>query len=174
MQVRLISQFLGVLLAILAVVMALPMLLGWLLWDEPAAAGAFARAVAITLAGAAACILVGGIRPQEETLRHREAFLGVTAAWILSGVFGALPFFFSGLFGGFVNSVFEAVSGFTTTGATILSEIESLPKSLLLWRATTHWLGGMGIVLLSVAILPLLGVGGMELFKAEVPGPTSE
>lgn len=173
MQIRLISQALGALLAILALIMAVPALLGWL-WGEEGAMIALSEGVAATLGGSVALLGIGGLRPKRGTLRHREAFLVVSLAWGAAGVFGGLPFYFSGQFGGLVNAVFESVSGFTTTGATILSNVEAVPKSLLLWRATTHWLGGMGIVLLSVAVLPLLGVGGMELFKAEVPGPTTD
>jgi len=86
-------------------------------------------------------------------------------------LFGTLPFLFSGSIPHFTHAYFESVSGFTTTGATILTDIERLPKGILLWRSQTQWLGGMGIILLSIAILPFLGVGGMQLYKAEVPSP---
>ena len=85
--------------------------------------------------------------------------------------FGALPFSFSGTFPSFTDSYFESLSGFTTTGASVLTEIEGVDKAVLLWRSTTQWLGGMGIIVLSIAILPFLGVGGMQLYKAEVPSP---
>ena len=84
----------------------------------------------------------------------------------------ALPFYISGAIPNFSEAFFETVSGFSTTGATILTDIESLPKSMLFWRSLTHWLGGMGIIVLAVAVLPLLGVGGLQLLKAEAPGPT--
>ncbi len=104
----------------------------------------------------------------------REGFAIVTFAWTGAAVFGALPYLFTGTIQGFVPAVFESMSGFTTTGATVFTEIESLPHGILFWRAFTHWLGGMGIIVLAIAILPYLGVGGMQLFKAEVPGPTPE
>ncbi len=104
----------------------------------------------------------------------REGFAVVTLGWSLFAVLGALPFYLSGAIPSFLDACFETMSGFTTTGATILTEIETLPQSLLLWRAMTHWFGGMGIIVLSLAILPMLGVGGMQLFKAEVPGPTAD
>jgi trk system potassium uptake protein TrkH len=85
-----------------------------------------------------------------------------------------LPFVFSGAIPSYLNAFFETMSGFTTTGSTILTDIEAMPPSLLLWRSLTQWLGGMGIIVLSLAILPMLGVGGMQLFKAEVPGPTTD
>jgi trk system potassium uptake protein TrkH len=106
------------------------------------------------------------------TLSAKDGFLFVTSSWIAAAFTGALPFYLSGAMPEFVNAVFETMSGFTTTGASILSDIESLPSSILFWRSLTHWLGGMGIVVLTVAVLPLLGIGGLQLIKAEAPGPT--
>jgi trk system potassium uptake protein TrkH len=110
----------------------------------------------------------------EGEITSREGFAIVTFAWAGAGVFGALPFLFTGAIDGFIPAVFESMSGFTTTGATVFTEIEELPHGILFWRSFTHWLGGMGIIVLAIAILPYLGVGGMQLFKAEVPGPTPE
>ncbi len=107
-------------------------------------------------------------------LRPKDGFLIVTAGWLLFAFIGALPFRLSGFIPSYTDAFFETISGFTTTGASILTNIEALPHGLLFWRSLTHWLGGMGIILLSLAILPLLGVGGMQLFKAEVPGPTHD
>jgi len=98
----------------------------------------------------------------------------VTIGWTVIGLFGALPFYISGEFGGFLGSFFESVSGFTTTGSSILTNIESVSKGLLFWRSFIQWLGGMGIIVLSVAILPFVGVGGMQLYKAEVPSPVPD
>jgi trk system potassium uptake protein TrkH len=108
----------------------------------------------------------------EKDLGYRDGFAVVVLSWLGLALLGALPFYFSGQMPSFVDCLFESMSGFTTTGSTILSSVEVLPKSVLFWRATTHWLGGMGIIVLSLAILPLLGVGGMQLFQAEMPGPT--
>jgi trk system potassium uptake protein TrkH len=105
------------------------------------------------------------------SLSHREGMAIVTLGWVSAGFFGALPFLLSGSIGTITNAYFESISGFTTTGASILSDIESLPKGILLWRSLTQWLGGMGIIVLSIAILPFLGVGGMQLYKAEIPSP---
>jgi len=104
----------------------------------------------------------------------REGFAIVTLAWTAAAFFGALPFLFTGTIQGFIPAWFESMSGFSTTGATIFTDIEALPHGVLFWRSFTQWLGGMGIIVLAIAILPYLGVGGMQLFKAEVPGPTPE
>jgi len=110
----------------------------------------------------------------EQDLRFRDGFLVVVLSWLGLAFLGALPFYFSGQMNHFVDCWFESMSGFTTTGSTILVNVEVLPKSVLFWRATTHWLGGMGIIVLSLAILPLLGFGGAHLFQAEMPGPTKD
>jgi len=107
-------------------------------------------------------------------VHKRDGFLIVSVGWFLMSVFGSLPFIISGSIPNFVDAFFETVSGFTTTGATILTDIEAMPKALLFWRSMTHWLGGMGIIVLTIAILPLLGVGGMQLFVAESPGVTPD
>ena len=101
----------------------------------------------------------------------REGFFSVGLIWVLSGVFGALPFWFSGQFGSYVDCFFETISGFTTTGSTILTAIEGLPLGLLFWRSFTHWLGGMGVLILTTALLPFLGINSTHLIRAESPGP---
>ena len=108
---------------------------------------------------------------EEYHLSHRDGVAIVTLGWIMAGLFGTLPYLFSGAIPNFTNAYFESISGFTTTGATILTDIESLPKGVLLWRSQTQWIGGMGIIVLSIAILPFLGVGGMQLYRAEIPSP---
>jgi trk system potassium uptake protein TrkH len=110
----------------------------------------------------------------KDELTSREGFAIVSFSWAAVAVFGALPYLFSGVLDSPVAALFEAMSGFTTTGATVFSEIESLPHGILFWRSLTHWIGGMGIIVLVIAVLPFLGVGGMQLFRAEVPGPTPE
>ena len=98
----------------------------------------------------------------------------VALAWAAAGIFGGLPFLFGGVFPGVEDCFFESFSGFSTTGASVMTNIEAVPKGILFWRSLTHWLGGMGIIVLSIAILPFLGVGGMQLYKAEVPGPVPD
>ncbi len=130
------------------------------------------------LAAAGLGVLIGGlvllIVRDAPDLRVREGFAVVGFGWLVVGLLGAMPYWWSGQIPSFTDAVFESISGFTTTGASILTDIESRSHGTLFWRALTHWLGGMGIVLLALAILPLLGVGGMQLFRAEVPGPVSE
>jgi len=123
-------------------------------------------------------LVIGGVltlvfMPEKE-LGYKDGFAIVAFSWIGLALLGALPYHNSGFIPSFVDAFFEAMSGFTTTGSTILTDIEILPRSLLFWRAMTQWLGGMGIIVLSLAILPLLGIGGMQLFQAEVPGPTAD
>lgn len=110
-------------------------------------------------------------KKQPIKLTIKSTFVIVAFAWIICSLFGAIPFIFSGYFPSITDAIFESVSGITTTGATILSDVECLPRSLNLWRCATHWLGGMGIVALTVALFPLLGVGGFQLIKAETTGP---
>ncbi|HCY75735.1 MAG TPA: potassium transporter [Ignavibacteriales bacterium] len=107
-------------------------------------------------------------------LGKREGYLIVTLGWIIMSLFGALPFVVHGSIPSYTDAFFETMSGFTTTGATILSNIEAVPHGLLFWRSFTQWIGGMGIIVLSLAILPLLGIGGMQLYAAEVPGVTKD
>jgi trk system potassium uptake protein TrkH len=109
---------------------------------------------------------------RKESISTRDGFLLVSLSWILASLFSCLPFYLSGTIPRFVDCFFETMSGYTTTGASILTHIEALPRPILFWRSFTHWLGGMGIVVLTVAIFPLLGVGGLQLIKAEAPGPT--
>lgn len=120
--------------------------------------------------------LVGTVstRTKKKDVSAREGFAIVTFAWLATGMFGSLPYLFTGSIPHVIPAFFESLSGFTTTGATVLSDIEALPHGILFWRSLTHWLGGMGIIVLAIAVLPYLGIGGMQLFKAEVPGPTPE
>lgn len=110
-------------------------------------------------------------------LTPKEGFAIVTLAWLIMTVFGALPFYFTRFHSfefSYTDAYFETMSGLTTTGASILTDIESLPRGLLLWRSLTHWIGGMGIIVLFLAILPALGAGGFQLFRAEIPGPMKD
>lgn len=104
-------------------------------------------------------------------MNKREGYIVVAFGWIVMSLTGTLPYIATGAIPTFTDAFFETMSGFTTTGATILEDIEAVPKGVLFWRSTTQWIGGMGIIVLAIAILPLLGVGGMQLFTAEAPGP---
>lgn len=113
-------------------------------------------------------------RKEKGKFGRREGYFIVTFTWIIFSLIGAIPFFISGYIPSFADAFFETMSGFTTTGASILNDIEALPYGLLFWRSLIQWLGGMGIIVLSLAVLPILGVGGMQLFVSEVPGPTKD
>ncbi|MGB5243283.1 MAG: potassium transporter TrkG, partial [Lutimonas sp.] len=110
----------------------------------------------------------------KKEIKKREGYLVVALGWIVMSFSGALPYYITGSIPSFTDAFFETMSGYTTTGASILNDIESLPKGLLLWRSTTHWIGGMGIIVMAIAILPLLGIGGMQMFAAEAPGPSTD
>ncbi|WP_394363731.1 TrkH family potassium uptake protein [Aequorivita viscosa] len=132
----------------------------------------------IILAGTVA-IGSGGIimfltRNHRKEIQKREGYIIVTFGWVFMALIGTLPYIFTGAIPNFTNAFFETMSGYSTTGATILTDIESLPNGILFWRSITHWIGGMGIIVLAIAILPLLGIGGMQLFAAEAPGPSGD
>ena len=110
-------------------------------------------------------------RGHKKEVKKKEGYIVVTFGWIVMSISGMLPYLFSGSIPSITDAFFETMSGYTTTGASILDDIEALPEGILLWRSLTHWIGGMGIIVLAIAILPLLGIGGMQLFSAEAPGP---
>ncbi|MDX1328817.1 MAG: potassium transporter TrkG, partial [Arenibacter sp.] len=110
-------------------------------------------------------------REHDKEVKRREGYIIVTFGWLVMSASGMLPYLFSESIPGVTNAFFETISGYTTTGASIVDDIEALPKGILFWRSLTHWIGGMGIIVLAIAILPLLGIGGMQLFAAEAPGP---
>lgn len=113
-------------------------------------------------------------RNKNDEVKKRDGFLIVAVGWLSMTIFGSLPYVLSGAIPNYTDAFFETISGLTTTGATILEDIEAMPEGILFWRSMTQWIGGMGIIVLTIAILPLLGVGGMELFASEAPGPTKD
>ena len=124
-------------------------------------------------------VLLGGLivfltKNVNKDIGRKEGYIIVSSVWIVFSFFGSLPYVISGAIPNFTNAFFETMSGFTTTGSSILADIESLPHGILFWRSITQWLGGMGIIVLSLAVLPVFGIGGMQLFMAEVPGPTPD
>lgn len=129
----------------------------------------------MVLSGIVTLVLGGMImlvtKGHRKEIQKRDGYIIVTFGWIFMALAGTLPYVLTGAIPGFANAFFETMSGYTTTGATILDDIESLPEGVLFWRSITHWIGGMGIIVLAIAILPLLGIGGMQLFAAEAPGP---
>jgi trk system potassium uptake protein len=165
--VKLIFNFIGILLMMLSGFMALSAL--WdIVYQENTTKPILISAV-ITF-GFGLSFFQFTRQNEHKNIGKKEGYIIVTFTWISITLFGALPFFLSGHISSFTDAFFETMSGFTTTGATILTDIEAMPKTLLFWRSTTHWLGGMGIIVLTLAILPILGVGGMQLFVAEAPG----
>lgn len=127
--------------------------------------------IAIALTGIIGLFMSFRKRKVEKTVTSKEGLAVVTIGWIAISLFGALPLFLSGSVATYIDAVFETVSGFTTTGATVIPDVESLPMGILFWRSFTHWIGGMGILVFTLALVPALGIGGFQMFKAESPGP---
>ena len=164
MNIRLVLRVTGRVMQLESAVMLIPLAVALLYRESPAP---FLYSILIIL-------ISGTLLSHLPARRHffaREGFVAVGLIWILTGVLGGLPFYFSGYFNSFVDCVFESCSGFTTTGSTILTDIESLPKGILFWRSFTHWLGGMGVLVLATAVLPSLGIRSSYLTRAETPGP---
>ncbi|MBZ4654854.1 MAG: trkH [Peptococcaceae bacterium] len=164
-----IISSLGIMLMIIGVSMVLPLM--WSLYYGDSDWLAFLGSSIVTfLAG----FVAHKATKLEGNFHNREAFIVVTFSWLLASAFGAIPYMLTGTFTSYADAFFETMSGFTTTGASVLNDIESLPHGVLFWRSLTHWLGGMGIVVLFIAILSSLGTGGMQMFRAESPGPVAE
>ncbi len=170
MKLGVVFYFQGLLALLIAASMVVP--LGVSLYYGEGDAPAFLTSVIITACVGAALVLP--LRGRTFNITRRESFAIVTLGWVLASAFGALPFLFAGTFSSFIDAYFETMSGFTTTGASVLADIEAEPHGILFWRSFTHWLGGMGIIVLFVAILPVLGVGAAQMFEYETPGPISE
>lgn len=167
MNIRIISYIIGWVLNCEAACLLLPLVCAFI-YDEPCAM-VFAMCIALCLLAGVALTFKP---PVKRSMYSREGFITVALSWIVISLFGALPFYFSGYIKNFIDAVFETVSGFTTTGASILTDVEVLPKSLLFWRSFTHWIGGMGVLVFLVAILPLSGGDNFHLIRAESPGPS--
>ena len=167
MNYKMIRNILGWLLIFEAGFMLVPLITG-LCYAE-----AEVRYFAVT---ALICAAIGGLcvwkKPKDPVLYAREGFVIVALSWIILSLFGAIPFFVSGTIPNYVDAVFETVSGFTTTGASILTAVEPLPRCMLMWRSFTHWVGGMGVLVFIMAFIPLSGGQNMHIMKAESPGPS--
>lgn len=152
--------------------MMLPGLIMALVWEERAMIEGFAVPMGFTLAVSLPVIV--SLRKDPFRITSKDGLLLVFLTWSFMSLLGAVPYYLAGMGITFTDAVFESACGFATTGATTFSDVEMLPRSLLFWRSMTHWFGGMGIILLTVALMPLLGVGGFQLIKAETPGPEKE
>ena len=168
MHPQLILRFIGILIFFLGVSTVGPLLVSLIYEDGSTRALLYSM---IITSGIGFLIFVATKSDRETHLSHRDGVAIVTLGWVAAGLVGAIPFLLSGTIPDFTLAYFESISGFTTTGASILTDIEGLPNGILLWRSQTQWFGGMGIIVLSIAVLPFLGVGGMQLYKAEVPSP---
>ncbi len=167
MRIGTVFYILGWFLIFFSLALFVPGIVAWL-YQENVRPFCYAAAISLGLG----LFLCGILKPEKE-IGYREGFAVVVFSWTAAGIFGALPFVFTGHLG-FIDALFESVSGFTTTGSTVFSSLEELPKGLHFWRAFSQWLGGMGIIVLSLAVLPLLGIGGMQLYQAEMPGLTKD
>lgn len=169
MRLSIIGNILGGLLIFIAITMLWPF--GWALYYQEPDALVFVISAVITMLSG---LFMRFFCDDKSELTMKESFAVVTLGWILAAVFGGLPFLIGGYLPNFFDAFFEAMSGFTTTGASVFTDVEVLPHGILFWRSLTHWFGGMGIIVLFIAILPRIGMSGMQLFRAEVPGPSAE
>ena len=167
MNKRMIAYILGILLLCEAGLMLFPTVVA-LLYGESVVTSFLATIVLLIATG----LVLVAMKPKNKTIYARHGLVIVALGWILMSLFGALPFYLSGEIPSYLNALFESVSGFTTTGSSILTDVEALSKSILFWRSFTHWIGGMGVLVFIMAVLPLAGGGGdLHLMKAESPGP---
>lgn len=152
-----------------AALMLLPTLVAWGYGEH----SALSLLISAGICGVAGLILLAAFRTKRTAIYAKEGFVIVALSWLLMSLFGALPFFISGRIPSYIDAFFETVSGFTTTGATILNDVESLGRGLLFWRSLTHWIGGMGVLVFLLVVLPLGGDRSIHIMRAEVPGPTA-
>ncbi|MFD1063148.1 TrkH family potassium uptake protein [Winogradskyella litorisediminis] len=164
---KIIFHFLGLLLLFNGGFMALATLISFIYDDGVTVELLLSSGVVALLGG----LVMAYTRNHVKEMNKREGYIVVAFGWIVMSLSGAIPYMITEAIPSFTNAFFETMSGYTTTGATILNDIEVVPKGVLFWRSMTHWIGGMGIIVLAIAILPLLGIGGMQLFAAEAPGP---
>jgi trk system potassium uptake protein len=170
MNYKIIFRALGYLLFVEGIAMMLSFVISLIYNEYDQNAFLISAGINILLGG----LLVLSTLHCSKDIGRREGYIIVSLVWIVFSFFGSLPYIISGAIPNFTNAFFETISGFTTTGSSIIQDIESLPHGILFWRSITQWLGGMGIIVLSLAILPIFGIGGMQLFMAEVPGPTPD
>ncbi len=164
---KIISHLMGLLLMVNGGFMLFSAIFSWYYKDGVLKEMLLAGTVALVVGA----IIMFFTKNHRKEVQKKEGYIIVTFGWIFMSLIGTLPYIFTGSIPSFTDAFFETMSGYTTTGASILTDIESVPRGVLFWRSITHWIGGMGIIVLAIAILPLLGIGGMQLFSAEAPGP---
>lgn len=142
-----------------------------IMYDDGVTIELFGAGFIVSLVGV---VVMATTKAHKKELNKRDGYIVVSFGWIVMALTGTLPYVMTGSIPSFTDAFFETMSGYTTTGASILNDIEAIPKGILFWRSMTHWIGGMGIIVLAIAILPLLGIGGMQLFAAEAPGPNTD
>ncbi|MBS3739411.1 MAG: TrkH family potassium uptake protein, partial [Psychroflexus sp.] len=162
-----ILHVMGILLVFNGVFMSASVLTSWYYSESAILSQLLSSFIVVVTSG---ILLMFFTRKHDKDIGTKEGYLIVTLGWIIMALSGSLPYIFTGSIPSFTNAFFETISGYTTTGATIVEDIEILPKGVLIWRSLTHWIGGMGIIVLTIAILPMFGIGGMQLFTAEAPG----
>lgn len=172
MRWQLIFRIIGILLTVLGLAMIIPFLISHYYNDT--GANDFLYSISITLLSGTGLLLASKNIDMKNFINQKEAMAAVSIAWLSIGIFGALPFYFDSNFNTYTDAFFESVSGFSTTGSSIMTNIEAAGNGILFWRSLIQWMGGMGIIVLSLAILPFLGVGGIQLYKAEVPSPVPD
>ncbi len=168
---KVIIRIIGIISVIIGLSMMLPLLVAYL-YGEKDIFIAFLKSIGIALAAGLMIMLL--FRPDSSILRIRDGYIIAAICWLIASAFGAFPYMFAEIVPTYADAYFESVSGFTTTGASIISDFSEMPKAIQLWRSFTHWLGAMGILILAISLLPALGIGGLRIASAEVPGPTVE
>jgi trk system potassium uptake protein TrkH len=170
MNIKIILRVLGLLLIVEGLFMLVSMGVALRFGDGDAPAFLYSSLICIFPG-----VLISSLTSSNtKNITKREGFMIVTLVWLVFSFFGSLPYLFSGAIPSYTNAFFETMSGFTTTGSSILENIEEMPHGILFWRSLTQWLGGMGIIVLTLSVMPIFGIGGMQLFTAEVPGPTPD
>lgn len=169
--VKVIMKIIGIISVIVGISMTLPLTVS-LVYGEKETETAFIKSMALALI--AGSLILAVFRSDSSMLKIRDGYLIAAICWFVASFFGAFPYMFSGVLPSFGDAFFESVSGFTTTGATIIDDFSAIPKGIQLWKSFSHWLGAIGILILAISFLPALGINGLKIASAEVPGPTVE
>ncbi len=168
---KVILKIIGMISIIIGIAMVPSVIIAYY-YGEKAVGVAFIQSILLAMAIGSIILIV--VRPSTNILKMRDGYLIAALCWLAASVIGAFPYLFSGIIPSYVDALFESISGFTTTGSTIISDLSAAPKAIQFWRSFSHWLGAMGILILAISLLPALGIGGLLIARAEAPGPTVE